>query len=57
MAEAIDITPDVRRALFMRQIMFLFAVAGSVAIAVYVVIWSQKPNYSLLYGRDRKSNV
>jgi flagellar M-ring protein FliF len=50
MAETIAITSDVKRALFMRQIMFLFAVAGSVAIGVYVVLWSQKPNYSLLYG-------
>jgi flagellar M-ring protein FliF len=50
MAETIAITPDVRRALFIRQLTFLFAVAASVAIGVYVVLWSQKPNYSLLYG-------
>lgn len=50
MAESVAITADIRRALFVRQIMFLFAVAASVAIGVYVVLWSQKPNYSLLYG-------
>ncbi|MGB1800496.1 MAG: flagellar basal-body MS-ring/collar protein FliF [Gammaproteobacteria bacterium] len=50
MAETIAIEPDVRRAIFARQLMFLFAVAASVAIGVYVVLWSQKPNYSLLYG-------
>ena len=50
MAESVLIPGDVRRALFIRQIMFLFAIAASVAIGVYVVLWSQKPNYSLLYG-------
>jgi flagellar M-ring protein FliF len=50
MTESVLISPDVRRALFVRQIVFLFAIAASVAIGVYVVLWSQKPNYSLLYG-------
>ncbi len=50
MSESVLISADVRRALFIRQIMFLFAIAASVAIGVYVVLWSQKPNYSLLYG-------
>jgi flagellar M-ring protein FliF len=50
MEESVLISPDVRRALFFRQIIFLFAIAASVAIGVYVVLWSQKPNYSLLYG-------
>lgn len=50
MAETIAIESDVRRAIFVRQLMFLFAVAASVAVGVYVVLWSQKPNYSLLYG-------
>lgn len=50
MSEPVLISGDVRRALFIRQIMFLFAIAASVAIGVYVVLWSQKPNYSLLYG-------
>ncbi len=50
MAEAIEIPFDVKRALFIRQIVFLFAIAGSVAVGGYVVLWSQEPNYSLLYG-------
>jgi len=50
MADPVLISGDVRRALFIRQIMFLFAIAASVAVGVYVVLWSQKPNYSLLYG-------
>lgn len=50
MAETIALESDMRRAIFIRQLMFLFAVAASVAVGVYVVLWSQKPNYSLLYG-------
>ncbi len=50
MSESVLISADVRRALFIRQIIFLFAIAASVAIGVYVVLWSQKPNYSMLYG-------
>jgi len=50
MAEPVVISADVKRTLFMRQIAFLFAIAASVAIGVYVVLWSQAPNYSLLYG-------
>ena len=50
MAEPMLISADVKRALFLRQIVFLFAIAASVAIGVYVVLWSQKPNYSLLYS-------
>lgn len=50
MAEAVEIPFDVKRTLFIRQVIFLFAIAGSVAVGVYVVLWSQKPNYSLLYG-------
>ncbi len=50
MAEPVLISGDMRRALFIRQIMFLCAIAASVAIGVYVVLWSQKPNYSMLYG-------
>lgn len=50
MAETIAVDSDVRRAIFIRQLIFLFAVAASVAVGVYVVLWSQKPNYSLLYG-------
>ncbi len=50
MEDSVLISGEVRRALFIRQIMFLFAIAASVAIGVYVVLWAQKPNYSLLYG-------
>lgn len=50
MAEAIEIPFDVKRTLFIRQIVFLFAIAGSVAVGGYVVLWSQSPNFSLLYG-------
>lgn len=50
MAEAIEIPFDVKRTLFIRQIVFLFAIAGSVAVGGYVVLWSQTPNFSLLYG-------
>jgi flagellar M-ring protein FliF len=50
MAEAVLIPADVKRTLFVRQIAFLIAIAASVAIGVYVVLWSQEPNYSLLYG-------
>ncbi len=50
MAEATALPADIRRALFMRQIGFLIAVAASVAIGVYVTLWSRTPNFSLLYG-------
>lgn len=49
-AEAVVIPADVKRTLFIRQIVFLFAIAASVAVGGYVVLWSQTPNYSLLYG-------
>lgn len=45
-----EIPADLKRTLMFRQFGFLVAVAASVAIAVYVVLWSQTPNYSLLYG-------
>lgn len=41
---------EVKRKLFLRQIGFLIAIAASVALGVYVMMWSQTPNYSLLYG-------
>ena len=50
MAETVVIPADVKRTLFFRQIAFLFAIAASVAVGVYVVLWAQTPNYSLLYG-------
>jgi len=33
-----------------RQLMVMIAIAASVALGVAVVLWSQTPNYSLLYG-------
>lgn len=50
MSEAVVIPAEVKRTLFLRQIGFLFAIAASVAVGVYVVLWSQTPNFSLLYG-------
>ncbi len=50
MAEAVEIPFDVKRTLFVRQIVFLFAIAGSVAVGGYVLLWSQTPSFSLLYG-------
>ncbi len=46
----IDLPAEVKRTLFMRQAMFLIAIAASVALGVYVTLWSQTPNFSLLYG-------
>ncbi|VAW72081.1 Flagellar M-ring protein FliF [hydrothermal vent metagenome] len=34
----------------LRQLGLMIALAGSVALGVAVVLWSQSPNYSLLYG-------
>lgn len=50
MADAAVLPADVKRTIFIRQIAFLIGIAASVALGVYVVIWSQTPNYSLLYG-------
>jgi len=50
MSETIVLPADIKRSLFIRQIVFLFAIAASVAIGVYVVLWSQTPSYGLLYG-------
>lgn len=33
-----------------RQVLLLVGIAASVALGVVVVLWSQSPNYSLLYG-------
>ena len=49
-AATVVIPSDIKRTLFFRQLGFLFAIAASVALGVYVVLWSQTPNYSLLYG-------
>ncbi len=50
MAEAVLISPDIKRTMLLRQFGFLIVLAASVALGVYVVLWSQTPNYSLLYG-------
>lgn len=50
MAEVMTLPADVRRTLLFRQIGFLIAIAASVAIGVYVTLWSRTPNFSLLYG-------
>jgi flagellar M-ring protein FliF len=34
-----------------RQVSLMFGLAASVALGVYVVLWSQTPDYSILYGR------
>ncbi len=50
MAETIVIPADIKRTIILRQLGFLVVLAASVALGVYVVLWSQTPNYSLLYG-------
>ena len=50
MAETVLIPADVKRAIIIRQVGFLLVLAASVALGVYVVMWSQTPNYGLLYG-------
>jgi len=42
----------------LRQVLLLVGIAASVALGVAVVLWSQSPNYSLLYGNleDRDAN-
>jgi flagellar M-ring protein FliF len=35
----------------LRQLSLLVGVAGAVAAAVWLVLWSQGPNYSMLYGQ------
>lgn len=34
----------------LRQVGLMFGLAASVALGVYVVLWSQTPDYSMLYG-------
>ena len=57
MAETVLIPSDVKRAILFRQAGFLLVLAASVAIGVYVVMWSQTPNYSLLYGSLSNQDV
>ena len=56
MAEVV-LPADVKRTILFRQIAFLVGVAASVALGVYVVLWSQTPNYSLLYGSMSDQDV
>ena len=46
----VELPAEIKRGLFLRQAMFLIAIAASVALGVYVTLWSQTPNYGLLYG-------
>ena len=50
MAETEILLADIKNTLLFKQIAFLVGIAVSVALGVYVVIWSQTPNFSLLYG-------
>ena len=50
MAETVVLPANLKRSILLRQIAFLLGIAASVALGVYVVLWSQTPNYSLLYG-------
>lgn len=57
MAEVMTLPADVKRTLFFRQIGFLIAIAASVAIGVYVSLWSRTPNFSLLYGSMSQRDI
>lgn len=57
MAETVLIPADVKRAILFRQIGFLVVLAASVALGVQVVMWSQTPNYSLLYGSLSQQDI
>ena len=46
----IEIPGEIKKDIMRKQILFLFAVAASVSLAVMLVLWSQEPNYSILYG-------
>lgn len=46
----IELPSDIKKDIMRKQILFLFAVAASVSLAVMLVLWSQEPNYSILYG-------
>lgn len=50
MADVIVLPAEIKRTLLFRQIAFLLGIAASVALGVYIVLWSQTPNYGLLYG-------
>ena len=41
---------NVSRQSIMKQIAFLLAIAASIAVGGYVLMWSQTPNYQVLFG-------
>ena len=49
MAEATVYVEQTSPAAIVRQLVVLFGIAASVALGVYVVMWSQKPSFALLY--------
>ncbi len=49
MAETLTVTPQVSIAALARQAGVLVALAASVALGLYVVMWSRTPDYSVLY--------
>ncbi|MGR8921401.1 MAG: flagellar basal-body MS-ring/collar protein FliF, partial [Gammaproteobacteria bacterium] len=49
MAEAVALTPQTSITALLRQAGVLIALAASVALGIYVALWSQKPEYSVLY--------
>ncbi|MCZ6525127.1 MAG: flagellar basal-body MS-ring/collar protein FliF [Gammaproteobacteria bacterium] len=57
MADAIVLPAEIKRTLLFRQIAFLLGIAASVALGVYIVLWSQTPNYGLLYGSLSSQDV
>ncbi len=50
MDTAVTALSGLNRLSVVRQIALLVALAGSVAVGVTVALWSQTPNYTLLYG-------
>lgn len=46
----IELPNELKKDIMRKQILFLFAVAASVSLAMMLVLWSQEPNYSILYG-------
>ncbi len=49
MAEATVYVEQTSPAAIVRQLVVLIGIAASVALGVYVVMWSQKPSFALLY--------
>lgn len=49
MAEVINAPPQISLALLLRQAGVMVALAASVALGLYVVMWSRTPDYAMLY--------